>query len=196
MDDVVIIHPSSMSDSNERIINEFTSEHFYGHTLQLLNVIEPRGFGFRFSVANGSVELWNKQGFNEHLQGQISPLWGKPGTFHGGHQFRSTRVSKAVILSHIARILDKTNCSANFVDQQVARVVCELRLIRIHAKDISSALRKVCSQTKCNLGTSRTMLSLPQAHLQVWSRVYDHQQAILYSRGLMLMFVRSLIYNE
>lgn len=161
------------------------SEFFYGPTLRLKRVPEPRGFGYEFYIFGEhflALQPINKFARVEPLRwvGNRSSL-----QFNIGQGFGQNRTLRAEIKGYVTSLLDRSNGIRQNLLLSLIRLVCEFRLRGMPQDDVVACMHTVLPQSRFILPSNWADLYVVSVdEVRKFCVGYDHMR---HSRSLAMV---------
>ena len=145
LDDLWLVNSCRISSETRNFILFMQHPHFYGTNFTLKRVRDGESFGFSVLLRkDGTATTRCRMGFIQEKRKRPGLGWQPDrSTFHGGCQYQSAAVQKAVLCGHITWYLDLSSEKEEELVLGVARILVEVRRVGTDQKLLSSVIRKM-----------------------------------------------------
>lgn len=196
LDDILYVVWAGISKEAEQALRVLRSKHFYGEHLLLEMVDDTEPFGFKLAITNQGIILRSRLAFVGERNNEPGEGFGKErSTLHGGPQFRTMRLDKAVITGHFLRIQDLTNAPESITVASAARMAVELILMGYNRERVAGVMRKLERQGMSSLRPVRPIPKWSEEECRAFVEVFDAVDSLQFVEARLSMlsgFLRSV----
>ena len=182
LDDVLYVMCEVITVPARRALRVMQSFEFYGEHLKLEPAMDPEPFGFKISLGKKGITMRSRLAFvrERAAGGEKGGAFGSErSTLHGGPQFRSQRITAAVMTGHFTRVLDLSNETWEVLRMSLLRMAVELILMKYPKDMLRKTLLKMSKTSQPGLSEMLPVVTWPEkacrAYVEVFA-AFDMQQ--------------------